>query len=100
MNIRRFQDVGADEVSALIITTLRTTNRKDYSSEHIENDVSVLQPHHILERAKWTHFYVACDEHKIIGCGAIGPYWDREDEGFPNTKAMLSPRKIDGNDFY
>ncbi len=21
-------------------------------------------------------------------------------EGFPNTKAMLSPRKIDGNDFY
>ena len=23
-----------------------------------------------------------------------------DDEGFPNTKAMLSPRKIDGNDFY
>ncbi len=80
MNIRRFQDVDADEVSALIITTLRTTNRKDYSSEYIENDVRLLQPHHILERAKWTHFYVACDERRIIGCGAIGPYWDREDE--------------------
>lgn len=23
-----------------------------------------------------------------------------DSEGFPNTKAMLSPRKIDGNDFY
>ena len=23
-----------------------------------------------------------------------------DEEGFPNTKAMLSPRKIDGNDFY
>ncbi len=40
----------------------------------------ILQLHNILERAKWTHFYVVCDEHKIIGCGAIGPYWDKEDE--------------------
>lgn len=23
-----------------------------------------------------------------------------DEDGFPNTKAMLSPRKIDGNDFY
>ncbi len=23
-----------------------------------------------------------------------------DDEGFPNTKAMLSPQKVDGNDFY
>ncbi len=23
-----------------------------------------------------------------------------DDKGFPNTKAMLSPQKIDGNDFY
>lgn len=26
------------------------------------------------------HFYVICDEGIIIGCGAIGPYWGREDE--------------------
>ncbi len=58
MNIRKFQDTDAEEVSELIITTLRTTNIKDYSSEYIENQVKVLQPHNILERAKWTHFYV------------------------------------------
>ena len=23
-----------------------------------------------------------------------------DENGFPNTKAMLAPRKIDGNDFY
>lgn len=80
MNIRKFQDKDAQEVSALIVTTLRTTNIKDYSSDYIENDVKLLQPKNILERASWTHFYVACDNDKIVGCGAIGPYWDKQDE--------------------
>ena len=74
MNIRKFQDTDADEISALIVAILRTTNIKDYSPEYIENDVKILQPHNRLECAKWTHFYVVCDEHKIVGCGAIGPY--------------------------
>ena len=26
------------------------------------------------------NFYVVCDDNKIIGCGAIGPYWGKEDE--------------------
>lgn len=80
MNIRRFQDADAEEVSALIVTTLWKTNINDYSSEYIEDFVKTLYPDNILERAKWTHFYVVCDEHKIVGCGAIGPYWDKEDE--------------------
>ena len=67
MNIRKFQEADADEVSALIVTTLRTTNIKDYSFEYIENDVKILQPYNILERAGWTHFYVACDDNKIVG---------------------------------
>ena len=80
MEIRRFKDKDAEAVSALIVTTLRTTNIKNYSSEDIENDVNVFQPQNILERASWTHFYVACDNDKIVGCGAIGPYWGKEDE--------------------
>ncbi len=80
MEIRRFQESDAEEVSALIIHTLRTSNSKDYSSEYIENYANILQPADILQRAAWTHFYVACDAEKIVGCGSIGPYWDREDE--------------------
>lgn len=80
IEVRRFEDKDAEEVSALIATTLRTSNIKDYSSEYIENDVSILQPANILERAKLTHFYVVCDGEKIVGCGAIGPYWDKKDE--------------------
>ena len=33
-----------------------------------------------MQRASWTHFYVAEEEGVIIGCGAIGPYWGKEDE--------------------
>ena len=80
MRVRRFEKTDAEEVSALIVTTLRTTNIKDYSAEYIENDVNALQPNNILERAGWVHFYVVCDDEKIVGCGAIGPYWGKENE--------------------
>ena len=79
-SIRRFQASDADEVSELIIKTLRTTNIKDYSAEYIENDVKIFTPDGVIERAGWTHFYVISDNESIVGCGAIGPYWGKEDE--------------------
>ena len=79
-SIRRFQFSDADEVSKLIIKTLRTTNIKDYSAEYIENDVKRFTPDGVIERASWTHFYVVCDKERIVGCGAIGSYWGKEDE--------------------
>ena len=80
MKIRRFQESDAEAVSALLAVTLRTTNIKDYSSEYIENQIKAHQPQNILERASWTHFYVVCDGEKIVGSGAIGPYWGKTDE--------------------
>ena len=78
--VRRFQYNDAVEVSALIIKTLRTTNAKDYSAEYIETDVKAFSPEGVIERAGWTHFYVVCDKECIVGCGAIGSYWGKEDE--------------------
>ena len=78
--LRRFEERDAQAVSELIATTLRTTNAKDYSPEYIENDVRQLDAAHLLQRASWTHFYVACHGDTVIGCGAIGPYWGRTDE--------------------
>ena len=80
MQIRRFQETDAKEVSDLIAKTLRATNSRDYSSEYIENDIKLLTPEYLIRRSQWTHFYVVCDEDMIIGCGAIGPYWDKPDE--------------------
>lgn len=77
---RAFQKEDAAEVSALITKTLRITNSKDYSPEHIERDVAQFTPEKVIQRASWTHFYVFCDGETIVGCGAIGPYWGSETE--------------------
>ena len=79
-DVRRFQNNDADEVSQVIRKTLRTSNAKDYSMEYIENNVRIFTPQYVIERAGWTHFYVACHQNRIVGCGAIGPYWGKEDE--------------------
>ena len=79
-SVRRFENSDANEVSELIIRTLRTTNIKNYSTEYIENDVKMFTPQGVIERAGWTHFYVVCDKECIVGCGAIGSYWGKEDE--------------------
>ena len=80
MNIRRFQPGDAHEVSDLIITTLRISNTRDYPPAMMEELILHMQPKDILQRASWTHLYVAEDAGRIIGCGAIGPYWGKEDE--------------------
>lgn len=80
MTIRRFEPEDAQDVSALIAKTLRTTNSRDYSPAYIEKTIAQLSPAQILERASWTHFYVACEGETMIGCGAIGPYWGKTDE--------------------
>ena len=80
MIIRRFCEADAEQVSAMIIQTLKTSNSKDYSAETISVLEKKMQPSGVLERASWTHFYVAEEGGDIIGCGAIGPYWGSETE--------------------
>ena len=92
-NIRRFQNSDADEVSKLIIKTLRTSNIKDYSAEYIENDVRVFTPEGVLKKSRRPHFYVVCDNESIVGCGGIGPYWGKEDESSLYTIFVLPEYK-------
>lgn len=80
MHIRRFEASDAQAVSDLIVKTLRISNTRDYPPELMEELVARMQPQDILGRASWTHFYVAVEDEAIIGCGAIGPYWDKADE--------------------
>lgn len=80
MVISRFKEEQAKEVSDLIRTTIRISNTKDYPLELMEQLIESETPEQVIERASWTHFYVAQDEGRIVGCGAIGPYWGKEDE--------------------
>lgn len=89
MIIRRFRKEDSAELADVIAETLRTTNIKDYSSEYIENDISFLTADKLIERSTWTHLYVACEDDKIIGCGAIGAYWGKEDESSLYTVFVL-----------
>ena len=80
MTVRRLEEKDAQAVSELIITTIRISNTRDYPPELMEELVKTQTPEHILERASWTHFYVVEEDGEIVGCGAIGPYWGKEDE--------------------
>jgi GNAT superfamily N-acetyltransferase len=80
MTVRRFLPKDSKEVSDLIIKTLREVSIKDYSAEYIENLIQRMQPENILKRAEHTHFYVVCAVDRIVGCGAIGPFWGKTDE--------------------
>lgn len=80
MLIRKFAEADAKEVSDLIVKTLMISNTKDYPAEMMLDLTRRMQPGDILEHARWTHFYVAEENNVILGCGAIGPYWDKTDE--------------------
>ena len=89
IRIRKFAAADAQAVSALIIHTIRVSNARDYPAALLEEMVEQQQPENVLQRAGWTHFYVAEDGERIIGCGAIGPYWGREDESSLFTVFVL-----------
>ena len=80
MIIRRFAESDAEAVSQMIRTTIEISNKKDYPEELMDELIRSETPEHVIGRSGWTHMYVAQDEGKIIGCGAIGPYWGKEDE--------------------
>ena len=72
-----------DEIPAvqkLIEKTVKISFPPYYPSVSIDYVIKSFDFEGIKERAKFTHFYVVKDNEKIIGCGAIGPYWDRETE--------------------
>lgn len=73
--IRRFQTADACELSAMIATTLREVNSRDYTPDQIEALVASLSPEVITTRAEQGHMYVVCDDEKIIGTGCIAGYW-------------------------
>ena len=80
MTIRRFKESDSEAVSQLIRTPIEITNKKDYPEDLMDELIRTETPEHVLGQAGWTHMYVVLDREKIVGCGAIGPYWGREDE--------------------
>ena len=77
---RLINENDAKAVSDLIRKTISISNKKDYPEDLMDQLIEMETPEHVLERASWTHFYVFELDGQIIACGAIGPYWGKEDE--------------------
>ncbi len=80
MTIRRFTEADAVWVSELIARSLRGSCVRDYGETAIEALIQRMQPKDLLYRAAYTHFYVAEENGRIVGCGAIGPFWESKTE--------------------
>ena len=66
MNIRLFEQTDAIAVSELIRKTIRISNVKDYPLELMEALIDSETPQHVIERASWTHFYVAEEQGELL----------------------------------
>lgn len=89
MEIRRFRPEDAAETAQMVAVTLRISNARDYPPEYIEYNIRSHSPEVLLRRAEEGHMYVACDGLKIVGCGAIAPYWGSETESILLTIFVL-----------
>ena len=89
ISVRKFQTGDEYAVSDVICTTLSVSNSKDYSPDFIEENIKSHTPEVIASRAAESHFYVAVDGRKIIGCGGITGYWGSETESYLVSDLVL-----------
>lgn len=75
-DISYFKEEDATEIKLLIHRAMLETNIQDYTLESLQEDMKAIDEAMLIHRASFTHFYVFRDGSKIIGTGAIGPYWD------------------------
>ena len=81
MNIRLIKDGEYGKVADVIAKAVSNSAfTRFYPQGSIDYIKESLDENGVKKRASWTHFYVAVEDDEIIGCGAIGPYWDSKTE--------------------
>jgi GNAT superfamily N-acetyltransferase len=71
-HIRAFEIADATGVSALISTTLRISNVRDYSGDFLSKVEASLTPHSLCELAKERVILVAMEGDAIVGTASVG----------------------------
>ncbi len=79
---RKFRKGDEVAVSDVIRTTLSVSNIHDYPPDFIKNNIESHSPEVMAKRAADSHFYVAADGKKIVGCGGITGYWGSKTESY------------------
>ena len=77
MNIRLIRDGEYRAVADMIGRALENSAfARFYPQGSIAYIKECLDEAGVKKRASWTHFYVVEESNEIVGCGAIGPYYD------------------------
>ncbi len=81
MQIRKIKEDDYVKVAEMIARSVSNSAfTKFYPVGSIEYIKESLNEDGVKKRASWTHFYIVEDNDNIIGCGAIGPYWNSKTE--------------------
>ena len=81
MNVRLITDNDCRQVADMISRAVRLSPFSRYYPQiTIDEVIHSLNEDGVRKRASWTHFYVIEENDIIIGCGAIGPYYNSETE--------------------
>jgi N-acetylglutamate synthase-like GNAT family acetyltransferase len=106
MNIRRFNNNDAIEVSKIIEKCFRTQNLGNYTKESIENQINENSTEKLIKTSKQVRYFVSLDNDKIIGiCGYdknkvrtlfIDPEYQNKGIGSLLLKYVLAEAKNEG----
>ena len=78
--IRRFKEEDADIVSEIIRRNFLEVNIKDYPKDEMEHRAQMYNNKKVLELNSRGHFYVACIDDNVVGCGSVTSFQNKEDE--------------------
>lgn len=74
MEIRKFRDEDAEELSVMINRTIERTNSKDYTDEEIERLLMINTPEILKSDARDMSVYIAEENSKIVGTISLAYY--------------------------
>lgn len=89
MEIRRYKNEDAKEISALVCRNFIEVNSKDYPLSEMQSLAKEYNAEKIRNIASYAHMYVACEGKTIIGTGSISSYWGSETESILLTIFVL-----------
>lgn len=69
INVRKFKDNDAQEVSEIIKVGWRSLISKNYSKTAVENQIKENSPKKLIEKSKKVRYFVAEGKNKILGIG-------------------------------
>ena len=89
MQIRRFQDTDAEQISLLVRRNLTEVNIRDYPIDEMRELADEYRADKIRNIASNAHMYVACEGDDVIGTGSISSFWGSETESVLLTIFVL-----------